>query len=524
MSWQSAIDSGIRGLVAASRGALEGQVAALQATNERAKHEAEIAWRNRSLDIEQQKVFLEDAFKHTELGEEGRQADQEDATKRFQIITTDDGQRYIVDSQGDTARAVAETGADATKYTADKGLEGTESTNKSRERSAQTAADATKYSADKQLEGTKDTNEARQAVADTQAAAAETTARYNYQATMEAVRGKGEQDRETLWEEYDIARQQRADRLARRAELGATGAVVPALQKEAREWALRVVKDVQASESYKYLESAQLQWEVIESGAEGFGGMSDLALVNAFQRMIDPGVSVREGDVALQLQTSSFLERLDLLAEKATSPTGEPVDVLTPSARAGLIGTAMSILNGQMDAFYLKRMTAANNMLQMESELADNGVTFEMLVPNIFQKVSLNPFELAGVAEEHWPANTAEDREKFDNDSLFGAAGSYRWRNNIDSLAAGAVREGWDAARIRLEMEGAWRARGERPNDEYIGLVLQRFAQLQAQQPETPNTQDAVPPPDEDDDEEQPNARPRQGGRSLRKEDDDEEE
>lgn len=544
MSWNSVAESAIRGLVAASRGALEGQVAALQSKNQRALAESQMALGHRQLDIQEHGKLLDDAFKREELGEKGRQADQADATTRFVEMLTIDGKIRMMDMQtgrevdwrkyaqdAETERSAAtdatqerigERKAEAQEYTADKSAEASKY-------SAEQSAEASKYGADKSTEASAATDATRVEVAEIQAQAAESVAEQNYLATVAAVAGKGEQDRLTLQEEYTIAKQVRADRLANRALLGAAN-VVPTLQKEARDWALRIVKDVQASESYKYLESAQLQWEVIESGAEGFGGMSDLALVNAFQRMIDPGVSVREGDVSLQLATSSYLEQLKLLEQRITAGPGDTVNILTPTARAGLIGTAMSILNGQIDAFYNKRMVSANNLLQTEPEIAAAGLTFEQLVPDIFQKVSANPFKIAGVAEANWPLNpheagiSAEEKAKraeFDDPkALFGTPGSYRWRNNIDSIASNGVQRGVDSATLRQEIETTFRQAGQLPNHEYIGLILNRFAKLLAEQPEpepepepeTPQTQDAVEPP---------KRRSRQGGRSLVEEEDD---
>jgi hypothetical protein len=56
-------------------------------------------------------------------------------------------------------------------------------------------------------------------------------------------------------------------------------------------------------------QALQASYSTGVSGAAGTG-LSDIAMINSFQRMIDPGVSVREGDVNLMSQATSLLEQL----------------------------------------------------------------------------------------------------------------------------------------------------------------------------------------------------------------------
>jgi hypothetical protein len=66
-------------------------------------------------------------------------------------------------------------------------------------------------------------------------------------------------------------------------------------------------------------QALQASYSTGVSGAAGTG-LSDIAMINSFQRMIDPGVSVREGDVNLMSQATSLLEQLspEFLAGRAT--------------------------------------------------------------------------------------------------------------------------------------------------------------------------------------------------------------
>ena len=51
--------------------------------------------------------------------------------------------------------------------------------------------------------------------------------------------------------------------------------------------------------------------DTILSSLEKQNGFSDITAINAFQRLIDPGVAVREGDVALMQSAIAFLNKYD---------------------------------------------------------------------------------------------------------------------------------------------------------------------------------------------------------------------
>lgn len=77
MSLQSAFRYGIRGLVSAVDGALQGQVAAAEARDAKTFRDNQLRYQEKMLDLEEQRLLTEDAFKRAELGEKGRLGDEQ---------------------------------------------------------------------------------------------------------------------------------------------------------------------------------------------------------------------------------------------------------------------------------------------------------------------------------------------------------------------------------------------------------------------------------------------------------------
>jgi len=82
----------------------------------------------------------------------------------------------------------------------------------------------------------------------------------------------------------------------------------------------------------------------INSGMQGVivgldqeNGFGDIAAINAFQRMIDPGATVREGDVALLQSASAFIEKYSTAFWEDKLKRG---DLLPPSVREQMLTTA----------------------------------------------------------------------------------------------------------------------------------------------------------------------------------------
>ena len=75
---------------------------------------------------------------------------------------------------------------------------------------------------------------------------------------------------------------------------------------------------------YKGMTEINGGWQSLKA-SYGFRhtGLSDIAMINSFQRMIDPGATVREGDVALIQSALPVLRRLTTRGWRTTR--GGPV-------------------------------------------------------------------------------------------------------------------------------------------------------------------------------------------------------
>jgi murein DD-endopeptidase MepM/ murein hydrolase activator NlpD len=71
-------------------------------------------------------------------------------------------------------------------------------------------------------------------------------------------------------------------------------------------------------------------------------GFDDIAAINAFQRMVDPGATVREGDVDLLEKTIPWLERIDPNFKWSQFKKG---DKLPPNVRNSMVRVAKEIYN-----------------------------------------------------------------------------------------------------------------------------------------------------------------------------------
>lgn len=82
------------------------------------------------------------------------------------------------------------------------------------------------------------------------------------------------------------------------------------LNNDQRKEALSLSKAVTGNDSYKDMLDIQTGLLGVISGTEQDNGFGDIAAINAFQRMIDPGATVREGDISLLETASAFIERI----------------------------------------------------------------------------------------------------------------------------------------------------------------------------------------------------------------------
>lgn len=85
--------------------------------------------------------------------------------------------------------------------------------------------------------------------------------------------------------------------------------------------------------------------EIIATNLAKQNGLSDITAINAFQRMVDPGVAVREGDIALIQQAIPRLQRYGLKAQNWVVG-----DQLSPEVRKQMIEAADAMLSSRANA------------------------------------------------------------------------------------------------------------------------------------------------------------------------------
>ena len=474
MAVRSAIESGIRGLVAASRGALEGQVASLQARNEQDRANAEIAWKNRTLDIEEQKLLMDDAFKRAALGEEARQADQADATERFITIQDNKNRLLVVDTQ--TKRLL-----EGTQYTADQNLAGVESTNQAKRDVAKTDADASKYTADQKLAG-----ETLRAEADERIAQQDADTRLALGEIQRDIAGAKNLT------DYQIALADNATKqmgLRGKAALYGIGTVPEDLRADYAKvldkmWQSKEFKDL-GSLRHGYLIGMRsyLQTQRIEEGDEKAAYVADVGLLNSFQRMVDPGVSVREGDLHILGNVAALDERV-ARAVQNLAKGGK----LSDAERQQFARAMIEMWNEKVRAWNLP----SSDRQQLQDMVDNFGMSEWITLPEYQEQLNtIGAITIANDPTLGWEGSVGRGGERMD---ILGAVGSPERDANIDKFADSAIESGMTAEQLQQNLIGYMEAKGISRDEDFLTRVLQRFAELQKNQE---------------------NVRPRQGGASL---------
>ena len=123
----------------------------------------------------------------------------------------------------------------------------------------------------------------------------------------------------------EIAEEQKAKSEAKAAESA------PVLSKDQIGIYDKLAANVQQNPLIKNAIDAKSSQSVIHSSLAENNGFGDITAINAFQRMVDPGVAVREGDVTLLQSAIPRLRRLGLTAQNLIAG-----DKLTPEARMQL--------------------------------------------------------------------------------------------------------------------------------------------------------------------------------------------
>lgn len=74
--------------------------------------------------------------------------------------------------------------------------------------------------------------------------------------------------------------------------------------------ALQLANSLKAHPAYADMSDIHTGWMGVQAGLAQANGFGDVTAINAFQRMVDPGATVREGDVALLQSAASFKDKL----------------------------------------------------------------------------------------------------------------------------------------------------------------------------------------------------------------------
>ena len=384
MAWRSAFEYALRGGVSAVRGAVEGQLAAMQAQSESDYRNRVLAYQQKMADLELYKAQSDAAFREKELGELGRRADEQEKTKRYEIFTTDDGKRWIADKEGDVVREVAETKAKADIDVANI--------------QAQADRDVAKTTTQGRLDVAELGAETDIAIEESRAAT---------EAAADAVRldiaekGFASEEKMLQWELANKAY------LAELEKSGQGGPDVAGLKlnEDQIKRIDTLATDYTGDKGYESLRKLQEAYDrglaayqnaskeaATERAGEQFEtGVADIAMLNAFQHMIDPGVSVREGDVALLQSANSVRDQIALRIRQVNR--GEK---LTEKARGEMMQ--------QMRAFYVEAMERSaeeltnryQQRIDIDGLLSGTGVTVSNLGIDFAKVYRLYQQERAG--------------------------------------------------------------------------------------------------------------------------------
>ena len=114
-------------------------------------------------------------------------------------------------------------------------------------------------------------------------------------------------------------------------------------------------------------------WQALQAAhATSNSGLSDIAMINSFQRMIDPGVSVREGDVALMNQAQGVFDRLDIEFVGGQLVAGSQ---LSPPQRTRMMALGRAIYAAKLEGY---RVSVEPKFERFSTA---SGVPFDMIRP-----------------------------------------------------------------------------------------------------------------------------------------------
>lgn len=370
----------IRGFVAGARGVLEGRKMKREAADDREKRIADEAYRQRVLDLKNKQITLQDVFQHKELTDtttlQKQLAEMQNAIQ--------EGKLELMQQQQEDYKALAEAELEVRQTEGEANRQAAKNLAKIQGRiDRRNIILGIKH---QQSESEKQrTHEGEMINKTTKAEEAEREDTQEHEEGL--IEKKGDQDRQTLEKSAELEEAAKDAEFKRKVDaavtlgIGGFASLTPEQRKEARQWVTKVTDDLFQDQSYKTLRNSSIQWATILGTAANpqATAADDIALLNTFQRLIDPGVSVREGDVELLQRTMDFLSKVGIEIEAISDGRR----VLTDEARQDFLQTAYNIVTKQQELLYSRVKTYAENMLNLYPELKGS-LKFEDIVPQIF--------------------------------------------------------------------------------------------------------------------------------------------
>ena len=141
-------------------------------------------------------------------------------------------------------------------------------------------------------------------------------------------------------------------------------------------YTLKSYKDV-SSRRLSYLTGMSAYIDAVLAEKDEQKGFHDIVLINTFQRMVDEGVSVREGDVHLIQSVQDIRSKIGLWLQKIQGESG----ALSIEARDTMINTMRGIYNSSVDTWNADESERSN----FELDVAQFGLS-EYMKPPIFER------------------------------------------------------------------------------------------------------------------------------------------
>ena len=343
------------------RGYMEAKVAVAQAKTQSQLQRANARLAQARNDLLRQQNEITKGLGEAQIESNERIAEEERKAQQFNVVTTTEGKKYIVDAQGQSAAEVADIQAGAAKSVAETGAESAESVAqiqgqagvKQAEIGAQASENVAQTQAGAQVQAAQGASDAGVKVA-----------QINKESAIEVAAKQAE----ALTGVADIKAQAEIDK-AFYENLAAGGDGLGTVSAEASRFFMSVQAAASRSDAYKLVNASQAAAQrAIELYKDGGSPAKDITFMNMFQRVIDPGVSVREGDVQLQQSTMPYVDQI-----KATMTRMEQGLVLTNSMRQQHMESLMALANADYDLLMPRIEQTVASQLSQNAELVQSG-------------------------------------------------------------------------------------------------------------------------------------------------------